>query len=289
MNFQAYPPKSTLLVVSILSVLTFGFAFETAYQQDCKSLSETTRLALNHLLYAAQLKDDMAVIDWGHDLEKAELLSAFRATIVSKMVVEGGNRNYLPPHLTGNGLSYHFPNQWIFHWLSEKSSSIQLELTICYRTWPGPFLWGLFGFFVCFLSGMMGSLGRSGQRSFKTAVPDSEPSSSKSKPAQQVKPLPPATENLKKPFLFLDKSFLIQEISPTAAEFFKKDAADLIQCHLLDLTPDPKLMQSIENGKEVKLENPFPLHPDISVFLTTNPNGTILHFEKVNTESLKNH
>jgi hypothetical protein len=279
MKPQTADQKQPFWAILCLSALTAIAAFGIAYRQDQKSISQATQLALGHLIYALQMKDDMAVIDWEHELETTGGWLGFQVSTGSKVIAEGGNRNVLTPRPDAAGLSYRFPDQWILLWRSGGPPATQAEVVACCRSWPGPVLWGLMGFAGCFLSGMTASW-RTTHGWKGSPVPPAG--------AARVPPVPFPTTELQgpekttgpaeSPFLMLDKNFIIQQISPQAADLFGKESSELIQSHLLDLLPDPKLMRSIEKGERTKLSDAFPRHPDISVVLEPEPTGTLLHF-----------
>jgi len=286
MNSRLLSRKSSHLMLLTPAVFAFGIAFLIAYQQDQKYVVESSRLALSHLVYALQLKDDMAVIDWSHDMERSEFLLVFQASSNSKVVAEGGNRNFLPDRSIA-GVSYDFPNQWSFKWESPKGAQPPKELVIQYSTSPGPFLWGLLGFFLCLLAGAAGRMSASGT-SEKNPILIVPTQKTNAKVPTSTKPVLSFSADPKNS-LFLDKNFVIQQITPEAAELFQKKPADLLFCHLLDLTPDPRFMQSIEQAEETLFPNPFLSYPHISAQLKATPVGMILQLEKTDSTTRENH
>lgn len=276
--------KSSFLIILIPSILAFGVTFLVAYHQDQKYVFESSHLVLSHLVYAFQLKDDMAIVDWSHDMERSGSILAFKASNNSKVVAEGGNRNFLPDR-SMEGVSYDFPSQWSFYWRSPKNSQSLQELVLRYRTWPGPFQWGTLGFFLCVCAGAAGRKSVPSDPNKNPPLVVAPPKSATNVP-RPIKPVLSFSADPKNSIL-LDKNFVIQQITPEAAELFKKKPSDLLYCHLLDLTPDPLFMQSIEQAEETLFPNPFLSYPQISVQLKADPNGTILQLEKTGSAPSK--
>ncbi|HJT24776.1 MAG TPA: hypothetical protein VJ873_09380, partial [bacterium] len=243
-------------------------------------------LAWLHLSYAEELKDDMAVIDWSKNLEKLDSVRAFQVLSNSKIVAEGGNKNYLPSSVP-QGVAYFFPSEWSFRVGSGKPQAPAEEFTLVLHLGPGPLLWGLFVFGACLAGGCaVGFFLKWG------APAPSHPA--KSAPAEKASPSIPASSaetrapaksavaSLKKntAYLFIDKDYVIRQISPEAASFFQKQPGELLNGHFLDLAPDPALIQAFEKSEETKVLKPFLSHLDLAAHLKPDSDGYLLVLER---------
>jgi hypothetical protein len=261
--------------------LGFSLGFGVSFYQDQERVLEMGRMAWTHLHYALELKDDMAVIDWSKNLEKMDSVLAFKATADSKPVAEGGNRNFLSTG-TAAGPVYRFPSHWVFTIGSPSNSAAPKELTVVFKFRPGPPGWGFLMGGLALLTGIIGLfLMPAGipERSF-SPHPATDAQSPKPSPKKNIEPEPSKTDP-QKPYLFLDKNYVIQQSTPEAAKLFQKTVENLLNVHLLDLEPDPTLMSAIGKSEEVRLKSAFTSRPHLSVSLKTDPNGTLLFLEVV--------
>lgn len=235
-------------------------------------------MAWAHLHYALELKDDMAVIDWSKNLEKMDSVLAFKATVDSRSIAEGGNRNLLP---TGNtmGPTYRFPTDWVFVIGGAAGSASPKELTVIFRFGPGPPGWGFLMGGMALLAGILGLFMMPAGIPERLS-PTTDPKPSKPLPKKNLNPVPSKMDT-QKPYLFLDKNYVIQQTTPEAAKLFQKTIESLLNSHLLDLEPNPALMSAIERSEEVHLESAFASQPKLSVSIKTDPNGTLLFLEVV--------
>ena len=266
----------------LFPLLALCLGFVLSYQQDQMRVSELGRIAWLHFLYAEELKDDMAVIDWSKNLEKLGNVRAFEANVDSKTVAGGGNRDFLLSG-TPEGVSYHFPSEWSYHVFSAKEGSPIKEFILVCHSSPGPLLWALFSFFAsCLSAAGAGLLILLNQKpvSSKDLSLSRNPStvSVSANTIPSLKPHPKSIlENI--PFLFLDKQYVIQEVSPQAGDLLGKNPQNLAQAHILDLSPSPQLLQALEKAEETKIPDSFSDHPGLSVHLKPDPNGFLLILE----------
>lgn len=220
-----FPLRNPFLLV-LLSFIAFIASFCIAYQQDAARVTELGKLAWAHLSYAEELKDDMAVIDWSKNLEKMDTMRAFQATVNSKGIAKGGNQDYLPATVS-EGVSYLFPSDWSFCVISPKGLQSQVELTMIFKTWPGPFFWGLFTFFACLICGCVWGLSvfsvRAGPPKMKTVLMETSGPPIAPPPSAQpmAKPIGTALEK-NTSYLFIDRNYVIRQVSPEAAGLLKK-------------------------------------------------------------------
>jgi hypothetical protein len=279
MNLRIKENKRAWLALVAFSLVASALAFGFAFQVRSVRISEVAQLAQAHLIYALKQKDDMAVIDWSRDLEKMENVLAFQASLNQTRVAEGGNRDFLSnPGWIG------VPFRSIFQWprlLEGGGESLsRLDFLLIYRSKPDPILCGFTAFLFCFLAGGWALLvvgpGHLVEKPHNDtlAAPSLE-----AQPPAKVLPAGPLLGDPDMPFLFLDKSYIIQQANLEASELLQKDSKGLVNAHLLDLTPDPRLMQAIKTGEATKLSGAFLSRPNLSVILKPDPNGFFLFLE----------
>lgn len=274
------PPRALFLLLVLSFACSFS-AFFLGYHQDSARVSSLGQLAWAHLSYAEELKDDMGVIDWSKNLEKLDAVRAFQVVLGSKVLAEGGNRNSLPTQ-AAPGVAYLFPSDWSFQRTASQGSLAPMEFTLLLHLGPGPFLWGLFAFFLSWVIGYGTALGVS-PAAMPSKVPTAyEPHS----PTPVLQPFQhrgtsPGLSDQKGAVLFIDKNYVIQQASHEAAAQLQKNAKGLLGGHLLDLTPDPVLIQAFERGVETKILKPFPDNPDISATLKPQAEGYLLVLESL--------
>ena len=264
------------LIFSACSALVFGGAFGVAFLQDRDRAADLGHLAWTHYLYAHELKDDMALIDWSKDLEKIGAVKVFRVRLNERIVASGGNQNFLPSE-NAAGFAYQFPADWVFRATSKVDLSTNLSFTILFHLPPGPIGWGMMAFSLCFAAGGLGFLIARPTRPAPKANRDSpiisNPAPPKTGNGSQGVPSAVSTEPC---YLFIDESYAVRQATPGAALLLGKKRDELLDGHLLDLAPDPQLIQAIEKGDEITFVKAFPAHPQVSVILKPDPNGSFL-------------
>lgn len=278
--------KQVLFPFLLCSFLAFLSGFGLAYRQDEIQASNIGDLAWLHLSYAEELKDDMAVIDWSKNLEKLDSVQAFQVVLNSKIIAEGGNKNYLPSSVP-QGVAYLFPSEWSFRVGSEKPQVPPVEFTLVLHLGPGPLLWGLFVFGFCLAGGCgVGFFSRrvvpAPSHPAKSAPAEKAIPSTSATPAETRAPVKSAVALLKKntAYLFIDKDYVIRQTSPEAASFFQKQPGELLNGHFLDLAPDPSLIQAFEKSEETKVLKPFLSHLDLVAHLKPDSDGYLLVLER---------
>lgn len=269
------------LPVLLLSAAAFCSAWSLSYYQDQTRVTELGNLAWRHFLYALELKDDMETIDWSKNLESLENVRAFQLKVNSKVIAEGGNRSYLPTEAP-SGTSFSLVSNWEFRTASQKDPQNPVEFLLVYHAWPGSLIWGLFAFTACFVSGISVQFLVS-RPSLKEPLEDSNPHSAQARPfIKSTRPVASIPLQDEDPFILIDNNYLIQKVTQKAHELLKGEPALAPNGHLLDLSPDPLLIQAIERAEEGRLLKPFPAHPHLSVSLKPDPNGCLLLLESKN-------
>ena len=278
MKTLSNPRSFAFGLLGILSLISFAAGFGAAFRSDAARTQELGQLAWNHLLYAVEVKDDMAVIDWSKTLGKSENLLAFRAAQNSKTLAEGGNQDFL--NKVDLTLAFALPDRFYVAFSSNKPSSNTLTLLMAYRANPGPFFWGLtaagISFVSCILMALVLSRPIRPQADQLEAVPGRQVPFSPPKSSRSAHTHSSASDQA---FLFLDKGFVIRQVNRQAAGFFGKESNDLLNAHLFDLVPEPELMRAIEDGLEIKNLKPFRKIPHLMVTLKPEAEGTLLILE----------
>jgi len=281
--------RSAFLTGLLLSFAVSSAVFTVSYRQDHARALESTRMVWGHLLYAVRLRDDMAIIDWAKDLEQFESIRYFQAMDGSKTIAEGGNREYLSSRPV-QMIQYQFPSRWILHLESHREGLQNWTLDLVYGTFPGPF-YGALGAFVWGVVLVLIPLGFMGRG--PAPVPDpivTFPHGPASQRIPELKPGPNTAWDPNRPSLFLDRNYVIQHVTPSAADLFLKTPIELQNGHLIDLSPEPHLLAAIEKGEEVQLLHPFAPTPGLTVFLKPDHNGILLIFQtSSSSETMEKH
>ncbi|HTA76133.1 MAG TPA: hypothetical protein VK791_03130 [bacterium] len=262
--------KSLWIIVLTSALIAGTLGFTLSYQDEQTRFSQMASIAESHLSYAAQLKDDMALIDWSKGLEKLPSILAFRANLDTKVLAEGGNKQFCPA-TAPNGVSFEFPYRWVIHW---QKDSTMLELTLVFQNFRGPLFWALCAIFICLGTGW-------GLISYLSSPKTLSSSTQKIAPIKKpsVLNLIVETSNDQSFTLALDKDYVICQVTPLAARALDKQVSELVGSHFLDLLPDPSVMKAIDEAKEIKLIKPFPSHPHLSALLQPAAHGTVLILE----------
>jgi hypothetical protein len=289
MNSFPFFNRRQFIPLLLFSTLGLASGFGVSYQQDESRINEMGQLALSYLSYPEDLKDDMAMIDWSKNMEKLNGLRYFQVKVNSKVTEEGGNQEFLTPPIA-EGIEYDLPSNWSYHVTSNADPQNTKEFLLIYNLSPGPLFWGLSSFFSALLAGLM--MIALQPRNLKInpskilAVPSgndftnplTEPTPrAHSSPILQIES--PSNE---KPFLLVDKALIILQVSTQAAILLDRNLNQLNKGHLIDLKPDPLLIQAVENAEEAKFSNPFADHPHISAFVKRDTKGCLIFLETEN-------
>jgi hypothetical protein len=270
----------TILLTVALAASVLGFSL--SYQDEQTRFSQMSLLAEAHLIYALQLKDDMALIDWSKSLENLPSVLAFQAHSGSTVVAEGGNKEMCPV-VSGDSFSFDFPYRWIVHSTFNKDSVTPADLTMVFQDFHGPLLWSLYFFLVSFVSGFLLLRLKVAPKAIQSSSVQIVPTVKNTEAARTFVSM----IDEKNPTLALDADYMISQATPLAAKALDRSMSDLVGSHFLDLLPDPSVMKVIAEAKETSLLKPFPSHPHLSVLIRPLPEGTILILQNENrAESL---
>ncbi len=281
MNPFTFLNRGRFILLSLFPILAFALGFNLSYQQDIIRVGEIGQLAFAHLCYAQELKDDMAVIDWSKNIEKLDGLRAFQVKVNSKVTSKGGNQDFLTSSIS-EGTEFVFPTNWSYRVSSNVDPQNTKEFILIYRPWPGPLLWGFLAFSSALLTGLMMELTqkRKVASSKNLAVPSVKdftgPIPAQAPPSQSF---PPKSQKDEKPFLLVDPSLLILQVSTQAAMLLDKNSDLVNKGNLIDLEPDTALVKAIQNGEETKIPKPFRGYPHLSAFVKRDTKGSQIFLE----------
>jgi len=266
--------KLPWIVLLTLSLAAGALGFYLSYQDEHTRFSEMSLVAESHLIYALQLKDDMALIDWSKGLEKLPSVLAFQSHSGSKVLAEGGN-NEMCPLVSADGLCFDFPYRWIVHSTFNKESAMPTDLTIVFQDFRGPLSWSIFLLAFNLATGFILIRLKVISKTNQPSSPGIFPIVKNAEVSQTVF----LKIDEKSITLALDANYMISQVTPLAAKALERPVSDLIGNHFLDLLPDPSVMTVIAEAKETRLLKPFPSHPHLSVLIRPVPEGTVLVLE----------
>jgi hypothetical protein len=276
------PPKyrkhafSAALVIALAASLA---TFSISYRLDYAHASEAASLARHHWLYAVEMNDDMAVIDWSKNLENLDNVKAFQASVNGKSSASGGNRHFLPSAFR-EGVFFVFPDTWTYGWRDAPLGQNSRELILVFRFRPGPVLLCFLVFLSCIVTAFLAGSRVQNTAPLPSAIkeagdPGCGPGGSSPLPAS----VEAQSNDAETAFLFLDKQFIIRRVSSRAASILGQGSEHLPNGHLLDLSPGPRLMEAIENAETTRLSDAFPSRPGLCVRLKPDPHGIFLFLE----------
>jgi hypothetical protein len=276
-------PQSTTklqwIIVLTLSLTAGVLGFYSSYQDEQTRFSEISSVAASHLIYALQLKDDMALIDWSKRLEKLPSILTFQVDSGSRVIATGGNQQMCPA-VSSDGLSFDLPYHWIVHSTLNKDPGTPMNFTVVFQDFHGPLLWAICLFGVSFVPGVilirLKALPKANLPVPYSVVPAIQPT-------VVTKPSVLEIDN-KSSTLVLDADYMICQATPLAAKALDRPITDLVGSHFFDLSPDPSVIKVIAEAKETEFLKPFPSHPHLSALIHPIPEGTLLVL-KTNNES----
>lgn len=274
--------KSQWIILLIIALAASVLGFGLSYQDEQIRFSQMSLLAEAHLIYALQLKDDMALIDWSKGLENLPSVLAFQVHTGSTVVAEGGNKEMCPV-VSNDSFSFDFPYRWIVHSTFNKASVIPSDLTMVFQDFHGPLLWSIYFFLVSFVTGFILLRLKVTPKTIQFPTAQIVPTVKNTEATQTFV----SVIDEKSPTLSLDADYMISQATPLAAKALDRSMSNLVGSHFLDLLPDPSVMKVIAEAKETILLKPFPSHPHLSVLIRPLPEGTVLILQNENrAESL---
>jgi hypothetical protein len=271
-----YKQKKAILLLLSLSLAGWALGFYLGFEQDSQRVRVESSLIKQHLEYALRSKDDMAVIDLANALEKLDGLLAFRFMKGSIVVVDGGNRDYLPIQ-KNHGLCFHFPSIWSL--IEDSNPNNTYELILIWQIWPGPILWGmLLGIGVIFTATITSYSVRKSHEQLHPLEPSARADSLTENAHHNEDGLLHGFEG--QAVLLLD-GYNIRWASPQAVDLLSKDGEKFYATHLLELFPEKHLMEALDKKEKAFLSTAFKDHPEIQATLKPDRAGLILLLERV--------
>ncbi len=277
---QRQPLKKAFPALLGIGLISFLSGFWLTYQKDRLAAGEEAQLALSHFVYALQMKDDLAVIDFSHQLEKLESVVAFQALLDSKPICAGGNRGALA-NPCAPGVHFFVPSRWVCVQTMDKGQGHSLSWMLILRLNPGPIVVGM----GCWLGSLMTSLliwflvsGKN--NSPETPKEMSPPQKGLRHKTDDSRKLDGLSAFTGKPYLLLDDNYVVIKVSPEALPLLGKAESELLNSHLIDLNPSPLLTESMQKGGTHGISNAFMSLANLNATPHPVPQGIILVLEK---------
>lgn len=276
-------PLNTALLSLLPMAALFGLVFWRILLLDLEHSSRLGQGLTDHLSYALRLKDDMGSIDWGKSLEADPRIKVFAVTKDGAGILSGGNLRMVPGAGPA-GVRFQFPDSIVYETDLVTEGGSKVHFVFLSEPLLDPWkaaglsaLWvPIFGFF--FLSWRP-----------RTRGPVPENSSDKVKAPVKVKtqdPTPSPNEDLPPGGLSIDPHFKVLQWGSRVPELLGRPAQELASGHLLDLFPDPTLLQAIENKEKQKIFEAFMKTPGLMATVEPTPEGFLLVLKR--TEGLQN-
>lgn len=272
--------KNSLGIIGILALFSGVLNFYACLESSAAGAQRVFQLVRSQLIYALDEKDDMELIDWGNLLQSSSPGLGLTADLNGKTVLSIGK---LPanPLQAPFGLHFSFPNAWLFHSsetlgeLSQAPLNFVLIIPLNPNPWAGAALNG----FLTFLTAIILTLGlkeKSSDPAAKNPAAPTPPGGSKSAESQ---PPPPTSTSIPVPHLRMDKGYLIRFVSPGASSLFQKSDEDILGRHILDLSPQPGLLEILKRGENDKISDAFLPPSRLSASISRDREGWVILLE----------
>lgn len=273
--------KSSLWLLAPALIL-FALVFWFTLQLDLRNDSAVAQALKNHLLYSLRSKDDMGTIDWGKALDSTSWVKAFSVSKDGSPIVMGGNQQIIPAQGPG-GSRFEIPNSILYETEFSVDGASKFHFVFISEPLLDP--WksaGLSSLLFLFLGSFfmlrkptiypqpVSSPTPKDQKSISPLTRDLRP-----KPEKQFQGLPPNG-------LLVDPQFKILRFGNKTPELLGLSGENLSNGHLLDLLPDPSLLQAFEKPEKQKLFGAFPKAPGLSIDLEPTQEGFLLTLESIN-------
>ena len=238
-------PTRLGLLGALAIFLNFYLGFEAGRAQSL----QVFQLAESKLLYTLSQKDDLELIDWGRSMAAQIPGLCLLATLDGQKVMVLGNPGTLPNRPIP-GLHFQWPNLWLFHDLRnpEELSKAPFDLTMSLPTsglWPGIAL----NLALLLLAGLL---------ILPSSIsPDPAPASPLPALPSKPNPAPHPDSDPALSLLWIDRGYLIRSSSTQAQALLGEKAKDLLGRHLLDLSPQPRLLEILASGQKGEIEDAF--------------------------------
>ncbi len=252
-------PKKSLWIIGILAFFSGFLNFYIAFESSAAGAERIFQLVHSQLVYVLSEKDDMELIDWGNLLQSSNPGLGLTANLDGKTVLSIGK---IPANPFQAPLGFHFcfPNDWSFHSTETLSglSAAPFNFVLVLPLSPSPWSWAFLNGALALLVGIVAMIllkEKSGLKPASETLERPAPAPI-SKSAQTPQP-PEASKDIRVPHLRMDKGYLIRFVSPGVSDLFHKEAADILERHILDLSPQPGLLEILKRGQNDKISDAF--------------------------------
>jgi hypothetical protein len=264
-----------------IGFIAFVINFYLAYQQGIASALRTIQPIQAHLDYIVTQNDDMALVDWAKLLENpAENIDA-RVDLNQKMVAASGNQEKIPAN-SPPGLSFEFPNLWLYHQTISLPSqpNSTLEVKALFLSIPDPMSWGWMGLLDCSAIGVFLLIFQFRMihlhKISSTSIKSSHLAPQKNYPSDEVN----VSVSLNgTPQVIIDGGYIVKQVSKEAAQILGKDQNQLVGAHLFDLAPHPELTEALKKGQPVKVSQSFMSPVKLSARIIPQKEGWLILIE----------
>jgi hypothetical protein len=253
----------------------FGFVFWRTLLLDLEHSSRLGQGLKDHLLYTLRLKDDMASIDWGKSLEAAPGVKVFSVTKDYTEILSGGNRQRVPG-AGPEGVRFQFPDSIVYETSLATDGGSKVRFVFLSEPLLDPWKAAGLSALGVLLLGFFFRLGFPMPQAPVHENSSAKMKASKTTKPQEPSPAPPPTEGLPPGGLSIDPHFRILQWGPGVPELFGLPWQHLMNGHLLDLSPDPSLLQAIEKREKQKVIEAFLKNPGVSATVEPTPEGFLL-------------
>jgi hypothetical protein len=275
--------QNSLWIIGIPALFS-GFAlFYGLYQSSARSAAQTCRLIQSELIYIMSEKDDMELIDFGTFLKDSDPPLILRAWSNDKIILSVGNGGEISTPLPGpQGLRFEFPNRWVFHSIEPVPipSGAPLDLFLSFPPLPNPWPWAILDLFSCLITGMGLTRLFSRQENLDLKQKETTVYHSATSLLSVDEPSVSLTPNAPLSRLSVDKDYLVKSVSKAAAALLQRNPIDIVGHHILDLSPDPGLLEIFKRGQNAKVKNAFLPPIYLTAEVISNDEGWIIALEK---------
>jgi hypothetical protein len=266
-----------------IGLIAFVINFYLAFQQGIASALRTTQPIQAHLNYIMTQNDDMALVDWAKLLENpAENITA-RVDLNQKTVATSGNQEKIPVN-SPLGLSFEFPNYWLYHQMvslpGQQNST--LEVKALFLSIPDPMSWGWIGLLDCSAIGVFLLIFQFRMTHLhkisSTSIKNSYLAPQKNYPTDEVDASISFNGN-RTPQVIIDGGYIVKQVSEEAAQILGKDQNKLVGAHLFDLAPHPELTEALKKGEPLKVSQSFMSPAKLSARILPEKEGWLILIE----------
>jgi hypothetical protein len=261
----------------VLFALVFWFTLELDLRHD----SALAQAVKSHLLYSLRAKDDMGTIDWGKALESTPGVKAFSVSKDGSPIVVGGNQQIIPAQ-SSDGSRFKAPSSILYETAFSIEGTGKFRFVVISEPLLDPWKSAGLSSLLFLLLGSFFLLRKQKVDPQPTSNPITKEQKEKSRVPEDLRPVPEnRSQGLPTNGLLLDPQFKILRFGPKTPALLGLSAENLSNGHLLDLLPDPSLLQAFEKAEKQKILGAFPKAPRLSIALEPTQEGFLLTLETI--------